>query len=84
MQRLLDIINIKLEDTYVAVQGVDHYTEAYSSLVKAVDSSNTEIIVADTLADEVKYYNLQGNRVSNNHKGICIKVEGNKVSKILK
>lgn len=76
--------DIKLEDTYVAVQGVDHYTEAYSSLVKAVDSSNTEIIVADTLADEVKYYNLQGNRVSNNHKGICIKVEGNKVSKILK
>lgn len=54
------------------------------TIYKLVDSSAVEAIEADVDANApVAYYNLQGQRVANPENGLYIRVQGNKVAKVI-
>lgn len=73
-----------------AVYGSDGASKAgqfdFLSMAVTYSSSTTTIVNAVDSVDEAEviYYNLQGHRVENPEKGIFIKVQGEKVTKIVK
>ena len=84
----VSVENITLEVPSVSVslyQSADTWKDfgtikAYSSASRS-ESSGIDDILAD--GDEVEYYNLQGVRVMNPEKGIYIKRQGGKTSKVV-
>lgn len=71
--------------TYTSVAPANSPTEyVLPTIYKLVENSAVEAIEADVDANApVVYYNLQGQRVANPENGLYIRVQGNKVAKVI-